>query len=314
MPSKRAGAKASGAKDAGEDQSDAELLKARRHAESFGTADDCLRIVGWGLQALALAWFFIYNATAPDTPSLHAGAGEASLGLFVAGSFCRALSRASPKGTWSWWRRLWQLGWALALGLLAVCFGSAGLSASTQQSGGPGASSGYALAGLCGLAAAAMAVLCPPESPRGAKSAAACPSARSLVLADGVAGLAIGGSLLAAGPWGASNLAPVAIVAGAMPIGMWGLGTLLCGTEAELLAAVPSAMLMHLGAAARALAVSGPIMAAPPAILLVLHAALYLPLPSHDPNTNPFYTSLKKRLDAFAKLMSDPVSGFGDEG
>mmetsp|Transcript_44754 Transcript_44754/g.120595 ORF Transcript_44754/g.120595 Transcript_44754/m.120595 type:complete len:97 (-) Transcript_44754:162-452(-) len=95
---------------------------------------------------------------------------------------------------------------------------------------------------------------------------------------------------------------------------MLSLAMVLCQTEAELLAAVPVAMLMLAGASARS-ALAGEIPASVlAAAALVAHCALYLPLPAQDPDSNPFNRALRKRIERFVRFMEQPVSGFGDDG
>lgn len=136
-------------------------------------------------------------------------------------------------------------------------------------------------------------------------------TSRLLLAADGMFGIAVAGSMFLASPW-TQPLGPVTMAVSALPLVMWSLGTMLCRTEAELLAAVPAALAFHLGAAARAAFLAHPFMAATSATFAVLHCALYLPLPAQDAESNPFYITLRRVLRRWNRLLTQPVSGFGD--
>ncbi|CAE7588011.1 unnamed protein product, partial [Symbiodinium sp. CCMP2456] len=85
--------------------------------------------------------------------------------------------------------------------------------------------------------------------------------------------------------------------------------------SSSLLVSVPSAM-SHLAAAAAYSVFSMNDWAAVAILTLALmaHLTLYLPLPLNDPESNPFYTSLRRVRHQFMRFLAQPVSGFGDEG
>jgi len=124
-------------------------------------------------------------------------------------------------------------------------------------------------------------------------------------------GLAVAGSSLWGGTW-SPPLGPAAIGVTAVPVSMLSLGVMLCRSEAELLAAVPAAMLFCLGSSLRALLFGSATAAALSAAVLVLHCALFLPLPPQEPESNPFNRWFARSLQAFSRWIASPIAGWGD--
>jgi len=296
----------------GQGRSDDEILKKRQRLEAFEAADKYLTYLGTSLWVVGAAWFFCMEK-APTVASLHRGAGDALLGLVATGSFCGSLAKSSPRGAWSAWRKPWHVAWCPALALLAVVLGLASRTAAEGR-----ALPFSALAcGLLALGAAATSPAGPPPSSAPSSESSAVAFARLLAVVDGLLGLALAGSALAASGGEGSTwslpLGPAAMGMTAVPLTMLSLGVLLCRTEAELMAAVPAIMLFCLGAAARAAALSGAAAALLPAAALAVHAGLYLPLPVKDPHSNPFNRYVSLSWKAFARWMSDPVQGWSEE-
>lgn len=112
---------------------------------------------------------------------------------------------------------------------------------------------------------------------------------------------------------GGEDLGLVATAASGMPLAMLSVAAALSRTDPELLASVPLAAVMHFMLMARSAWYSESRRAlALPAGALVLHLALYLPLPPGDHLSNPFHSDLQKRWRKLCKLMSQPIAGWGD--
>lgn len=285
--------------------SDEEILAQRRSTDSFDAADFMLRVVSWGLWGLAAAWFFIFTSLAPVVGSkLHHVALEPEVSLICAGLFCSNLSKSSPRATWSAWRRTWQLVWVGALGILGVTFLAAGESRALA----------WLLAAACGCLAAGMAMAQPFGTPRSNRVSSVV-LGRMLLLTNGLLAtvLLCGGTLLGvAGLW-SEPLGPPALGAAVVPLTMCSVAAMLCQTDTELVAALPPVLLVHVISFFATLFKEGAFAAVPPLLVVVLHCLLYLPFPWSNPDANPFHMSLRKIIRSFARMMSQPSSGFGDE-
>lgn len=185
--------------------------------------------------------------------------------------------------------------------------------ASKSARGLPPSSYAWGMALACGLLSAGAVLTCPGSEPVPAKVSGAV-LGRLLLLVDGVLGLVLFSSILLSAPhsW-AEPLGPAAVAISAMPLGMWSVAMMLCQTEGELIAAAPPALLFYSVATGGALYASGPITALPTAAFVVLHVALYLPLPLQDPDANPFHVWLRRFIRGFVQLMTQPVPSFGDD-
>mmetsp|Transcript_32863 Transcript_32863/g.94321 ORF Transcript_32863/g.94321 Transcript_32863/m.94321 type:complete len:318 (+) Transcript_32863:98-1051(+) len=293
--------------------SDEEILKGRRKREAFTLADDALFAVSWGLWALAALWFLCYSPAAPEAPLSHSGLpAEASTGLLFCGIFCASLSRSSPQGSWSMWRVAWHMAWCPAFAVLAVAFWLTSTRGRPAPAVPPTTYS-ISAAGACALGAVAMILTLPKFQPTSPKASGYF-LGRVMALVDGALGLLTASSVVVSGSgvWG-EPVGPVAAALTAIPLGMWGVGTLLCCTDAELTAAIPPAMLQYTAMIIRSLLLVGLPAALPAVLMLALHLALYLPFPLKEPDSNPFYNALRRWYRRWTNLLSEPVSGFGDD-
>mmetsp|Transcript_25955 Transcript_25955/g.74280 ORF Transcript_25955/g.74280 Transcript_25955/m.74280 type:complete len:327 (+) Transcript_25955:73-1053(+) len=303
--------------------SDEEILKERRRIERFERADDILRLMSWGLTVLAAGWFLLFFPVAPTVTSLGGPLGEAGgdaiFGLYGCGLFCGNLSRSGPRGTWSAWRKVWHLVWAPCFVLAALAFARFGLLdtrvRSEMRTPLPPSSYGVVVAVACGVLGFAMLLACPRGNPNAARPSQVV-WGRVLLAGDGVVGLTLSLARLRSGmavsfsePLGLSTL-----WVSTVPLAMWSLGTVLCRSDGELIAAVPAALVHYLLVMCHLVYSDGVQSALAMLLMALLHAALYLPLPWHDPDSNPFHVCLRKHLRSFTMLLTGPVSGWGDDG
>lgn len=286
-------------------KSDEDILKDRKRMEAFDTADTYLGFLGYGFWALAFVWFTNFTDAQQAIPSMHHASTDTCLVLFVVGGFCRGISRASPR-LWSTWRLLFHFAWCPVLAVMAL----AAASMAMQKSSVVSSNVCWLIALGCG-AGAAVAVLTFPGSSLGSAKGSDAYLARLLLCMDGLAGTAVAASVLISIPW-SDGLGPITAAMTAAPWIACSAALSLCCTDAELLVAVPWVMIFLIGASLRALYFSGTAATIPTAGLLLLHVGLYLPL--GDSETNPFYMSLARFARQIKKFMSQPVSGFGDEG
>lgn len=101
----------------------------------------------------------------------------------------------------------------------------------------------------------------------------------------------------------------------ALPLFMMSFGAICAVTDAELVAAAFAAIYLFFGAILKALVIYGETMGTfIPVVGLAVHCSLFVPLPGTEPDTNPFYMSLCKAWRRFKNMMSQPISGFGDDG
>lgn len=305
MVKQRSKAPASGDKG-GQVRSDEEIIKERKCLEAFDSADTYLAAVGWGLLALAATWFVCFSDSTQVGSSLHQGAADASLALWVSGGFCRGISKASPR-LWSAWRLAFHLAWCPVGAIIALS--AAGLT--MQSSRTISSNTCWCLVLGCGAAAFGAVVTFPGTSVRSGKGSDAY-LGRCLLTGDGLAVMALAVSIVLGTSW-SESLGPITTAMTALPLLLWAGALCLCRTDAELLVAVPWAMTFLIGASLRSWYYSGLATAAPTFALTVVHAYLYLPLGS-DPDANPFYMSLARIARQTKRLMSQPVSGFGDDG
>jgi len=307
MPQKRI--KAGTSRDVAGARTDEEILKERRRLETFDAADGFLRMLGWGLWALAVAVFFNYSE-APRTTDLSFGAGDNLTALITCGVLCGQLCQASPRGTWSEWRRSWHLAWCPVSGLMALAFAKTVFAQYAVSLHRSYEKSSLALTAACDLGTAGAIATCPSGRPNSVRSASA-PLAKMLLLGDVVFGMLLAGCSIAGGSWG-EPYGLVASAVSALPLIMFSLGIFGCRTEAELLCAVPSAALLLAASTVQVFASYGVLLAIPLLVYLLLHGALYLPLPLAEPDTNLFYQAFSRMWRRWARFMSQPVSGFGD--
>jgi len=292
-------------------KSDEEIMEERRRSQKFDSADNVLSMASWALWAIAIVWFFSFSVAAPEISAPHAIANP-SLSMIIAGFFCSALSKASPKGTWSTWRSLWQLLFAGAFGVMAATFvllqlrGSA--TWSQQQS-----MATVGMIALCGGVSAGAVLTCPGTNSKPARWSSSYFGRLTLVI-DGGLGLFLcfqvfvqAASLLG----DALGLATLAV--SILPLGIISLGMVFVGTDSELVGALPSAVMVHMLGFLIHFFTEGRTMAYASAAAALLHLALYLPFPASDPLSNPFHVSMKKDLMSFYKLITEPVSGWGEE-
>merc|ERR1712151_368059 len=120
-------------------------------------------------------------------------------------------------------------------------------------------------------------------------------------------------ALLVSSSSGSVVAASVAVSVG--PLAMLFLAAFCATTEVELVSSACAVALLFLGASLKALIVKSSYAAAAlPALLLLVVASLFLPLPSKEPRTNPFYASLARAGTRFQRMMAAPVGGFGESG
>eukprot|EP00931_Biecheleriopsis_adriatica_P007258 TRINITY_DN108566_c0_g1_i1.p1 TRINITY_DN108566_c0_g1~~TRINITY_DN108566_c0_g1_i1.p1 ORF type:complete len:295 (+),score=73.07 TRINITY_DN108566_c0_g1_i1:74-958(+) len=274
-------------------KSDEEILQERRRVEAVKTADFVLLLLSWGLWVLAAFWFFNFADQAPPT---LLSTSDIVVSLLVCGQLCCSLARSSKNGAWSSWRKPWYLAWALVLVVICILFAQ---------------KAERAAAVACALGAVAVGMACPASCTPDPKSSTAV-LGHLLLRLDGLVVLALCvASVLQADM--SQPLGRLATALAVLPLAMTSLA-LLCGSsQAEVQVAVPMAMLQLAGSSLCNLLFGGSGVAlAALAAGLVTHGALYLPFPVQDPDSNPFYSTLRKSFDNFAKVMSSPVSGFND--
>lgn len=279
-------------------QSDEDILRQRRRIEAVQTADLVLLVVSWGLWLLAGIWLLAFDEINEQRQSLSPGLEEALLNLLVCGQFCGMISRLATHGNWPAWRKPWYLAWVLALALWAFLF---------FQASAPW------IAGFCGLQAVAMLWACPASGPAGTSKACDASMGRALVLMDGIIGLLWSIKQATQISWHRSSDA-LAISMSTLPLLMVSVGLLSSSAEGELLTSVPVVLLYFAGFGATSVLKENYGSLAVFLVLILAHAALYLPFPPNDPESNPFHNSFKRSLQRCAKFMAQPVSGFGDEG
>lgn len=283
-------------------RSDAEILQERQRLDTFDSADSFLLCFAWGLWALAGIWFLqISDAEDADASSPeHHGPCDTTLSLLVCGLFCRGISQATPR-CWSWWRRSFHIGCAVLAAVLGIFFFF-------------GTSKKISMATYVGIVSGVVLVAAiwkfPPSGPDPAKVPSA-PVGRFLFILDGL-GLFVAGACVSTGHDLGQNFTTLTAAVTAGPLILCSAGMCLVCAEAELLVAVVVAMTMYLGAFFRCLYLFGFATASPLVLLLVVHGALFLPLPLQDPDSNVFHTALRKSWRKSIRFLTSPVSGFGD--
>lgn len=300
-------------------KTDDEIIKDRRRHESYAVGDSALFMFSWALWALATFWFLIFASATrtgeeEDTSSFVGLTArcfdDPALLLAVCGVFCSGLSKSSLKASpaaWSWWRKPWQLGWAVSFALFALAFCHMGFTAAPRNALSLGKQIGF----VCGLGSVAM-VLTLPQGPRDHAVGSSAPLGKLHLMVVASICFALVADVACTTSWNASVTATYGLVRAA-PLFMLGGGMWCASTEGELITAMCSVLLLCLGAIYRALVVFGSTMAlAVPVLVLVPALALFLPFPAKEPDTNLFYAALMRSLRRFQKTLSQPVGGFGD--
>lgn len=270
--------------------SDGELEAARRMRDSFLLADMTLRVGSGAIFGIAWIRFFCLNEAASVDFSFSV------TNLLAVATTCHCLSKASPFGAWSFWRRMWHLIWVPVFSTFAYSFAQFVITPTRTM--GRATSIGAAVASACMALTMGYTV---PSSQITAKPDTRSIFGKYLLRADGILGL-----LVIALKYRGLVLDDCFML---MPIFMLSFASLCCRTDEELVAMLPSCVLQILGATVCFAEEEWcPLLFA----LLTLHLVLFLPLPVSDPLSNIFYASAERAWRSFWKLMSSPVSGFGD--
>lgn len=286
---------------------DEEITKDRQRVASYEKADAVMRAAGWVCWAWAAVWFFCFAQVVPDvTEPMHASTSHPIVTLLACGLLCTNQSRSSPKGKWSAWRRLWQLGWCPVFAMAGV----ACLLLSFNRENPFSQNAVWIWTAVCFVISAALLLSTPSGSATPTKNADA-PFSRLVFFISGSYGAFVSASVAMAGGV-EGNFRNIAIISQVLPILMWSLGTGLCQTEGELLAASPAALLLGICVSGHGFVVGNSVIGVAGSLFCAVHASLYLPLPIHDPTSNIFHTQLVKTCRAWVRFMSQPVSGFGD--
>jgi len=325
---KEAAEKRSGSKKA-EVLSDEEIEQERKLVTQFERGDKLLDLASWGLWGLAFIYFVFFASALPaldltGMPELLQGVVETisdpSLCLLSSGIFMKNLSTASPNGSWSSWRSGWHGLWSFCGIAGAAAFGRFSTmdrvdrpSSETTQAPLPPSNYGLVLAGVLALSASAFAGSKPTGTPPRTGKNSGVFWGRLLLVSDAVLGFACVVLLMAANAalW-SDPLGGLALWASTVPLFMWALGTFACKTDNECLAAVPPILAHCMLVSARLIYTTGVLATVPALVWAALHAALYLPLPAQEPDTNPFYSWFSKYCRRTATLFKSPVSGWGD--
>lgn len=280
-------------------------MEERRRADAFEKGDSHLQIVSWGLWGIAMLWFFGPGAVAPRTFEAHL-VGEPAISLLCCGVLCGSMSKASPRGTWSSWRRLWHLAWSGVFGSIAVA-----LALTLVGRASTVAMFSWCIVAACGGLCAMGLATCPTATTKPARSSSFW-LGRLILVPNGVLGLLIGAyMLLGSAGLLAQPFGLAAALLSALPLGMCSLACILASTDKELVAVLPPVVLVHVVGFVGHSAYQGLLVAVPSAAAVLLHCALFLPFP--DPESNPLHVWIRSYFRSFSKLMTEPVTGFGDE-
>lgn len=285
-------------------------MQERRRAEAFEKADTFLVFVSWALWIIGGMWFMSFGTAAPKVFDFHLAA-EPSTALFFSGIFCGSLAKASPRGTWSSWRRMWHLAWCISFGLMSAAFFQ--LNFGGRLPSGISSMFTYAMIAGCSWNSVGAVLTC-PGGQTNPSTGSSFVFGRLLLAVDGILGLLICCHvLLNAYNMLAEPLGLTATLMSALPLGMCSVGFLLCSTDNELIAGLPTALMAHTaGFIGQALA-QNISMATLSALAIAVHCAVFLPLPLDNPESNPCHVWVRGYIRRFMKLMTDPVTGFGDE-
>lgn len=305
MPSDSAARRRKAKEESGatESKTDEEILAERAALEKIDTADTVLGSLGFVLWALCAAWLN-YTDNKQEIPSLHHGCADALLILFVAGGFCRSMSKSSPR-SWSTWRHVFQLSWAAVFGVIAFFSVINAFKPSTSGVTAP-SSAFWGMAALCGAAAAGVVLTLPGASPKQGKSTEHA-LGRTVAFADGCFVIGLAATIFLRTPW-SQPLGPMATAITAGPLCAWGFAMCMSATNDELIVSIPWAMFFYVYASARSYYYSSAIVAAPTIGAVVVHLALYSPKVLGDEDMNPYYMSVKRSIKSFQKLLSSDVT------
>lgn len=310
-------AKAKDENSGSQPQSDEDILKARALVAQFERSDLYLWFAGYGLWGLAALWFLNFPKSArPQLGAIGEGYIPAELVLPAFGIFCSAVSKGSPRGTWSLWRKPWLMLFVPLFGFVSVGFLRLALSSSKaimSQNSALFCVATFAIAAVMGY------MTVPKTATVGPAKTSSSVIGRLIVVGDGLIGIAMAAqcmSLVGLGGLKHDGLKPpefIGIVVTIIPLGIWGFGMLCCRSDAELIVAVNVAMLFSVVSMINAFFVHDSIaMVGGFCATFILHSTLYLPFPMSDPLSNPFYCALRKQGRQLYKIISSPSSGFGD--
>eukprot|EP00928_Gymnodinium_smaydae_P089566 TRINITY_DN73511_c0_g1_i1.p1 TRINITY_DN73511_c0_g1~~TRINITY_DN73511_c0_g1_i1.p1 ORF type:complete len:318 (-),score=68.89 TRINITY_DN73511_c0_g1_i1:34-987(-) len=314
MVKQRAGRSTAGssASGGGSAKSDVEILAERKRLETFSAADTLLKAISWGSWVLAGLWFLVFGDAAVE----HTASSSVfvrcfaytPLQLFVCGILTGRIATSAPKcAQWSWWRKPWHVLWIVTLGILTLSFARE-YKAAESPPGGATFAGWAALA--CMLLTATAAFTCPSGPPLPVKECSA-PYGKLILCSLGFGGGLLVADIVLSTTW-TRSFAALNGAAAACCIAMCVVAFVCAQTEAELLAAVTAAIVLFAGSLFGGILHGELIAILLASVALLLLATLFLPLPVKDPTSNPFHVALRRIWGRFTRLLSDPVSGFGD--
>mmetsp|Transcript_13435 Transcript_13435/g.36174 ORF Transcript_13435/g.36174 Transcript_13435/m.36174 type:complete len:326 (+) Transcript_13435:80-1057(+) len=321
MPKKPANNKATklASREGPGSKSDDAILEERRRLEVFAAADTCLGGVAWGTWVLAAIWFLVFSDATSSAegqlqtlPALSTRCiGDPTVVLIACGVFCSGVARGSQKCAWPSWRKPWHIGWCVTHTLFAVAFARLGFSSSKAPAHRAILSSAKWIALAFALGALVLFATTPRGPPNPSKACIA-PFGKLLATVVGLAGVLLTGTFALA----ADFLEPLGSAAASMkmlPLLMLSCGVGCSTTEGDLVSAAYSVLVLAMGACFKAVAILGePVEALMPAAIGVTFCFLFLPLPTSDSDSNIFYMALARSARRFHKMLTQPVSGFGD--
>mmetsp|Transcript_2011 Transcript_2011/g.4073 ORF Transcript_2011/g.4073 Transcript_2011/m.4073 type:complete len:320 (+) Transcript_2011:75-1034(+) len=300
-------------------KTDDEILAERRKQEAFEVAELFLKVVGTGFSLTSVLWFLMLGEVTPALPSLYPSGLNPALSLAVAGHFCIQLSKSTPpKGHWPEWRHAWHVALIPASGLLAIGFVTsirrqALMSAFVRSSALRVCQCLAVMSGAIGLTA--MLIL-PGRGSQGmvakSQSTMVCACARLMLCFDCVLFWAMLLLPVSQMPWDEA-LGPATALTAMAPLLLTAVALPFCKSDSELLAAVSTVLFFLACTVVRAVTLEALVDAGVAVFLFVLHASLYLPYHSEEFMRNPFNMVLRRAAQDFTKMMSNPVSGFGDD-
>lgn len=287
-------------------KSDEEAIKERRVRESYKNADLYTTVHSWALWAVAAAWFLLYVSEAPSLTDMHLVC-DPSVNMVLAGIFCGHLANIKPQGRWSWWRRPLHLAWGVAWAVMGLSF--------TRLGGLEQVKYPYHMAVAMLALAVGQFFTCPSAGAVSDKASQAS-FGRLVLLIDAILGFYLCAALAMNGGADfhpkAAKLGWTGIVLSVCTLGLTSAGFAFCQTDAEMISAVPSALIAHLCGASMSFFAGGA-MKLPFSALALLHLALYLPFPGNRVDTNPFYVSIRAKYRSMQNLLKNPIDGWGED-
>jgi len=286
----------------------------REKEKTFMDADWVLNTMGWTLWLMA-ALIFLGHLPALSIAERCC----TTLMLFGGGIMCSSLSLASPKGSWSFWRRTWYDSWTVYWWvILTMSLLTSVVDSQSERLRYFGSNRNLCvITTMSGAMAYFTTWYRPVGDPIAPAKVTTCPCSALatnlyMALCCGIAATSLI-DVYASAPERSLSLWLCALLVVGTTF-HWAVSSLCARTDAELIAIISPGVFMLAAAACKFWMYQNYSGVGVMALGLAGHCLLYRDTSDESTETrNPFHESLRRWIKGVSNILQDPVSGFGDD-